>query len=294
MLSPQSMEGGRTVRVDRVEEDIYVFSSDQYAQVTATVLLTRQGAIVIDTLPFPSETRQLADFIEGELGPQSVRYVVITHHHADHVYGAYLFEEAEIVSHDLCREVLDRAGEASLARARRETPALADVEIRLPTLTFERQMHLRVGHRHVRLFHTPGHSADAISAFVLGDKVLIAGDTIMPVPYIARGSVEQMFRVLRDFKALKPDFVVQGHGDVLLRGEVDEVLDRSLRYLGLLTRKVRALVESGAPLQEAQRIDIESCGVSRIPLDGLVSKLHLDNVTALYRQETARRAAASA
>lgn len=278
------------MRLDRVEEDIYVFVSEQYAQVTSTVLLTTEGAIVVDTLPFPSETREVLSFIEGELGPDSVRYVIATHHHADHTHGAYLFEGAEMIAHDRTREILRRVGPETLARAKRETPALADVELRLPDITFERQMHLRVGHRHVRLFYTPGHSPDAICAYVLGDKVLIAGDAVMPVPYVARGSVEQLRRVLLALKALKPNFVVQGHGNVLLRGEVDETVDQSLHYLDAVTRQVKEFVDQGTPAHELQRIDIESCGLSRVPLDGLVTRLHLDNLMALYRRETAARA----
>ena len=164
-------KGSESVRRDRIEEDIYVFVSEQYAQVTATVLLTADGAIIIDTLPFPSETREVVAFVESRLGPRSVRYIVLTHHHADHVYGAFLFEGAEVISHDATRDILLRVGEPMLARAKQTTPALAEVELRIPDITFERQMHLRLGDRHVRFFHTPGHSPDAISAYVLGDKL---------------------------------------------------------------------------------------------------------------------------
>ena len=108
------------VRLDRVAEDIYVFVSGLYAQVTATVLLTPRGAIVIDTMPFPAEASEIVSFIESRLGPHSVRYVVYTHHHADHVYGAYLFRGAEVIAHDLCREILDRFGRAALEQAKEQ------------------------------------------------------------------------------------------------------------------------------------------------------------------------------
>ena len=38
---------------ERVSEDVYVFTSELYAQVTAGAVLSADGAIVIDTLPFP-------------------------------------------------------------------------------------------------------------------------------------------------------------------------------------------------------------------------------------------------
>lgn len=271
------------VRIDRVAEDIHVFISGIYAQVTATVLTTPAGAIVVDTLPLPVESRQIVSFIENQLGPHSVRYVILTHHHADHVYGSYLFPEAEVIAHDRCREILAQAGQAGLERARRETPALEEVTLRLPDITMSSEMHIHLAHRDLHMFHTPGNSPDGISIMVADEKVLIAGDTVMPVPHIVRGDYERLIETLRQVKELQPGFVVQGHGDVLLRGEVDESIDASISYLHTIVQRVRDMVNAGAPIQQLRQIDIEDCGLSRIPLDGLVSRLHLDNLVALYR-----------
>jgi len=259
------------VRLDRIAEDIYVFVSSLYAQVTATVLLTQSGAIVIDTLPFPVETHQIVSFVESRLGPHSVRYVVYTHHHADHVYGGHFFPKAEVVAHDLCREALDRFGRPALERARRNTPALAEVELRLPDMTFQEEMHIHLAHRHLRLFRAPGHSPDGISAFVMGEKVVVAGDAMMPVPYIVHGDRDQLRKTLMYYKALKPSFIVQGHGNVLLRGEVEETIDGHLGYLDTIEEKVKEVVGRGDPPEKLAEIDIESCGKSRVPLDGLTS-----------------------
>lgn len=271
------------MRLDRVAEDIFIFISDFYVQVTATVLLTSQGAIVIDTLPLPSETRQLLSFIEDRIGPNAVRYVINSHHHADHVYGNYLFRGAEIIAHDACRDILSRLGPSSLEQAKRNIPALAEVELRLPDMTFQKELHLHLGHRHLRLFHTPGHTPDGLSVFVVEEKVLVAGDAVMPVPHIVSGDYLQLSDSLAALKALKPAFIVQGHGDVLLRGEIDEELEGSINYLAMIVKKVSQLIQRGDPPQKLRDLDIESCGKSRIPLDGLVSRLHLDNLVSLYK-----------
>jgi cyclase len=274
----------RALRRDRVAEDVFVFVSDLYAQVTCTVMLTLEGALVVDSMPFPSETRQVLAFIEGELGPNSVRYLVNTHHHADHVYGDYLVAGAEVVGHELCRETLRQYGEASLARARRQSPALAEVELRLPDMTFQTEMHVHLGHRHLQLTHTPGHTADSISVFETSERIWIAGDLAMPVPHIVSGNMQQFRASLERMRNAEPDFVVQGHGDVLLRGEVSDMVDGHLSYLDAITERVSALVAAGMSPKSLQQIDIESCGLSRIPLDGTVVKLHLDNLIELYKQ----------
>ncbi len=278
------------MRIDRVAEDIFVFISDLYVQVTSTLLLTDQGAILIDALPFPSEAREVQAFVGERLGPDGVRYLILTHHHADHVYGAYVFEGAEIISHDLCRQLLARLGPSSLEQAKKSTPALAEVELRLPDMTFQSEMRIHLGHRDLHLFHTPGHTPDGISVYVEGEKVIVAGDLMMPVPYIVHGDIAEMKRSMQRFVELRPDFIVQGHGNVLLRGEVRETVDSYTHYLDQIVQRVEELVARGEPPSRLREIDIESCGLSRIPLDGAVSQLHLQNLISLYRRKSKRSA----
>ena len=82
---------------ERVSDDIVVFTSTLYAQVNAGAVLTPAGAVLIDTLPFPEETREIADYLESEGARGVVRYVVNTHRHGDHTHGNYLFPHADII-----------------------------------------------------------------------------------------------------------------------------------------------------------------------------------------------------
>ena len=134
------------MRKERVTDNVYVFTSEQYAQVTAGAIITNEGTIVIDTLPFRRETREMIDFLRGE-SKRGIRYVVNTHHHADYVYGNYLFEEADIIASEKCREVLRKSGEKILVEAKAQTPELAEVVLRLPNITFPDKMTLHLGDR---------------------------------------------------------------------------------------------------------------------------------------------------
>ena len=62
---------------ERIADDIYVFTSRRYAQVTAGAILTKEGVILIDTLFYPDESLAVKDFLEDRLGLK-VRYVVNT------------------------------------------------------------------------------------------------------------------------------------------------------------------------------------------------------------------------
>jgi hypothetical protein len=99
--------------------------------------------------------------------------------------------------------------------------------------------------------------------------------------------------------AMPLESIVQGHGEIILRGEIKDNIRRSLNYLEHLYNKVHKVVESGGSLEEARKITIEQCGLQRVLLNGMVTQLHTANVVALYHrfmaeQGTARPAAVRA
>lgn len=265
---------------DRISDGVYVFTSGLYAEVTATVILTDEGAILVDTLPFPQETRQVRDFVAQRR--TKVLYVINTHSHADHIYGTYLFPEAQVVAHYKCRRLMERYAESALANARLQTPQLGDVKIRYPELLFNEAMTLRVGGKTIELNHSPGHSRDVITVHVVEDRLMIASDTVMPVPYVVGGDLDDMIQSLQAIKLKSLENLVQGHGEVLLRGEIEETLDANIDYLRKVDRLVRERIARGVPRTGILDITIEECGLSRIPLSGLVQKLHQSNLLTLY------------
>ena len=267
---------------ERVSNSIHVFTSALYARVTAGVIATREGAILIDSLPFPVEARELAAFA-ARVSQPGVRYVILTHYHADHTYGAYLFPQAGVVAHARCRELLATVGVPALEEAKTEWPELEEVVLRLPDITFDDgEMGLQLAGRMIRLIHSPGHTEDSVIVYVEDDRVLFAADTIMPVPSIVDGDVDALRVSLRKVTELPIENIVQGHGEVMLRGEVRGVVDTSLAYLDAIEAEVAEAIKSGRDREVLQQIGIESCGLSRVPLDGLVQQIHVDNLMALY------------
>jgi len=265
---------------DRISEGVYVFTSGLFAEVTATVIFTDDGAILVDTLPFPQETRQIREFVSQRRS--KVNYVVNTHSHVDHIYGTYLFPEAVVVAHYQCRRLMERHAEAALALAKEQTPALNDVVIRYTEILFNTSMTLRFGGKTVELRHAPGHSKDVITVHVVEDRLLVASDAVMPVPYVVGGDLDDMISSLQGLRGLNLENLVQGHGEVLLRGEIEESLEAGIHYLRCVDRLVRERIARGVPRSAIVDITIEECGLSRIPLGGLVQKLHQNNLLTLY------------
>jgi glyoxylase-like metal-dependent hydrolase (beta-lactamase superfamily II) len=269
---------------ERVADDLYVFTSDLYAQVTAGVVMTSEGAVVIDTLAYPEETLMMKRFIEMRLGT-TVRYVINTHFHADHSTGTCFFKGARVVSHALCRQLLDTRGRIGLENAKVNSPEMRDVELVLPDVVFDGgPLNLHVGNKTLQLWSTPGHSADSIVCLVKEDRVLFAADTLMPIPFFVGGNYDDFLVSLQSLQNGNYENVIQGHGEVILRGEVEEKIQTDIDYMHKLRQAVDTALASSSPELALEAIDIESCGKSRILLNGTVGQLHRQNVMTLANQ----------
>lgn len=269
---------------ERVAENVYSFQSDVYAQVNAGAIVGPNWAIVIDTLALPEETLEIRQFIEQEL-QIPVRYVINTHYHADHTWGNYLFPNATILSSTLCRELIDTKGRASLEEAKKQGTTFRQGRIVLPHLTFsEGSMNLRIGKKTLSMVSFPGHSPDNIGVIVEEDRVLFAGDIFMPIPYIVDGDVEEMTQSLKEIGKMGFENVVQGHGDIVLRGEVEISIKDNIAYLSAIRRAVRKAARRKYPWDLLEDIGVEECGKSRVLIGGLAEDLHTRNLFALYEQ----------
>lgn len=269
---------------ERVSENVFWFQSDVYAQVTAGIIVGPQWAVVVDTLALPDETLGMRDFIERELSVP-VRYVVNTHYHADHAWGNCFFPGATVIAHTRCRELLEERGRPSLEAARKQNNALRQVKIVLPHMTFSSgELTLRVGKKNLTILSTLGHSDDGIAVLVEEDRVLFAGDAFMPLPYVVDGDLEETATSIRKIGRMGLENIIQGHGDIILRGEIDAAVKENLNYLAFLKKNVKAALRRRNPEELLETITIEQCGKSRVYLGGLAESLHQRNLRTLVQQ----------
>lgn len=78
--------------------------------------------------------------------------------------------------------------------------------------------------------------------------------------------------------------VVQGHGDIVLRGEIDNFVKDNINYLSNIRKAVRKANRRKYPLDILEEVTVEECGKSRVLIGGLAGELHRRNLVALYRQ----------
>ena len=269
---------------ERVSENVFWFQSEVYAQVTAGVVVGPQWAVVIDTLALPDETLGMREFIEHELSVP-VRYVINTHYHADHAWGNCFFSGATVIAHELCRILLDQRGQPSLEAARKQNAALRQVKIVLPHLTFSAgEMNLRIGKKNLTILPAPGHSSDGIAVLVEEDRILFAGDAFMPLPYVVDGDIDEIAASIKKIGKMGLENIVQGHGDIILRGEIDAAVRENLTYITNVKRVAKAAARRKSVDETLDSMRIEECGKSRVHLGGLAESLHKRNLQALIRK----------
>jgi cyclase len=269
---------------ERVSDNVYSFQSEIYAQVTAGAVIGPNWAVLIDTLSTPEESLTIRDFIEQELDVP-VRYIINTHYHADHSWGNCFFPGTTVISHSLCRQWLEERGIASLQVVKKQNLAFRQVKIILPHITFnENILNLRVGKKNLTVLPLPGHSADNVGVLVEEDRVLFAGDAFMPMPYIVDGDIEDMISSYKKIGKMGLENVVQGHGDIVLRGEIEGSIKENLAYLSAIRKYVRKASRRKYPFEMLDEIGVDECGKSRVLIGGLAPELHRRNLRALYRQ----------
>lgn len=271
------------IQRERIAENVFSFQSEIYAQVTAGAVIGPNWAVLIDTLAMPEEALAIRDFIEQELNVP-VRYVINTHSHADHAWGNCFFPGATIIGHPLCRQLLDTKGRMFLQETKKNNLSFRNVKIVLPQMTFdEGELTLRVGKKNLRMLPLPGHSVDNIGILVEEDRVLFAGDAAMPLPYIVDGDIDQLTESLKKVSRMGLENIVQGHGDIVLRGEIEGFVKDNLAYLSSIRKVVRKASRRKYPQEVLDEVSVEDCGKSRVLIGGLAAELHRRNLRALYR-----------
>jgi len=193
----------------------------------AGFVVTTDGVVVFDALGTPSLGWNLLEAIK-KITTAPVRYNVVSHYHADHIYGLQAFKDhsaSVVVAQQRAteyREDDETAGERAEQRLDQRRLALApwvDANTRVvpPDITFDSRMTLFLGgKRFVLIYAGPAHSASDSMMVVEPDSVLFAGDVVQNgrIPFMNADDVDtaNWLRSLAEVETLAPKFIIPGHG----------------------------------------------------------------------------------
>ncbi len=248
-------------------ENIYYFpgqsgvpnETNQGYTANAGFVITGDGVVVFDALGTPSlgaamirEIRKLTD--------QPITHVVVSHYHADHIYGLQAFKDltkAEIIAQD--SSSLYITSPDAKQRLEQRQQALApwvneQTRVVPPDVTFKDDMFFESGAYRFSIYHAgPAHSPDDSMMMVEPAGVLFSGDIIQNgrVPFLNSDEVDtgNWMKAIEKVRKLEPKVLIPGHGRA--SPNAMEALNFTYNYLSFVRSQMKDAVENWLPFEDA-------------------------------------------
>ena len=246
--------------------------------------------MVVDALGSPALASALLDEIR-RVTTQPVRYVIVTHYHADHIYGLQVFKAAgaTLLAHGAGREYLNSdAAQRRLQASRQDLAPWVDEQTHLVPadrwLDAEETV-LRVGSDDVLIRHAgPAHTPEDVVVYFPKLGVLFAGDLVFRgrIPFVGQADSRLWIASLDRLLADQPTLVIPGHGPASRDPMADLRLTRD--YLAYLRSTMGEAARKLEPFDEAYaRADWSR--YEQLPLFRAANRMNAYNTYLLMEQQ---------
>ncbi len=255
----------------------------------AGFIVTPQGVVVIDALGSPALARELMAEIRRVSG-KSVTHVILTHYHADHIYGLQEFKRAgaRIIAHPAAREYLNSDTAASrLAASRTELGPWIDANTQLisPDEWIDSRRELEPGGMRIVVQPVgPAHTPEDLVVFLPDEKVLFAGDLVFRgrIPYVGQANSKQWIASLNTLLSFNAESVVPGHGPLSTSARQDMEMTRD--YLAYLRQTMGKAARNLDPFDEAY-LQTDWSRFENLPLFRVANRMNAYNTYLLMERE---------
>ncbi len=275
---------GQSHSVHELVPGVYVWQGDRDNREPAncTWVVFKDYVVVVDA-NFPWGSREILSKIRGTTD-KPIRFVALTHHHADHSFGDSIFVDAgaAIVSSEATAEEARTKGPQSWASWNNPAHPLDGARFEAPTITFTDTMAFDDGAQRLELIKVgPGHTRGDSVAFLPKQKIVATGDLCVTWNFgnnvgDSGGDYENWLRALDRMISWAPSVVIPGHG---APGPV-QVLKTQRKYLADMLNQVSAGIRAGKSAGElVKSIDLRPDG--NIAND---AEANATSIRAMYRR----------
>jgi glyoxylase-like metal-dependent hydrolase (beta-lactamase superfamily II) len=224
----------------------------------AAFVVTSAGVVVIDALGSPILAERLLAEIR-KVTPKPVTHVIVTHYHADHIYGLQTLRQqgARVIAHRSAGEYLNSdTARLRLEHSRREIAPWVNAQTVLvpPDQWLDGDLTLEVGSTTLLIRHAgPAHTPEDLVVYVPSEKVLFAGDLVFRnrIPFVGQADSRRWIQALEHLLSFDATTIVPGHGPLSRDARKDMELTRD--YLVYLREKMGQAARNLEPFEDAYR-----------------------------------------
>jgi len=214
-------------------------SANQNFISNAGFVVTPRGVVVVDALGSPVLAQKLIAEIK-KITPQKIVAVVVSHYHADHVYGLQEFKKigAKIYAQGEGRSYISsETAKQRLIASRIDFAPWVNEKTQLTSadVWIDQKTKLVVGGVDFFISRVgPAHAPEDLMVYVPSEKVLFAGDLVFRgrIPFVGNADSKGWLIALDEIEKLNPNIVIPGHGNYSVKPAEDIVFTRNyLKYL---------------------------------------------------------------
>jgi len=255
----------------------------------AGVVIGSEGVIVIDALGSPTLGKQLIAEIQ-KLTDKPIKFVIVTHYHADHIYGLQSFIDigATVIAQVSAKEYLGSdTAQLRLQASRAELAPWINDDTRLVAAStwIENDTRVSLTGIDVELLKMgPAHTPDDLAIYFPSEGILFAGDLVFRgrIPYVGNADSLGWIKSLDKLLTRHAKVIVPGHGPSSTSTTEDLKFTRD--YLVFVRKAMEPAARDLDPFDEAYA-STDWSRYEKVPLFNAANRMNAYNIYLSIQNE---------
>ena len=245
-------------KIEKINEQVYALlgpigfpsKENRGYMVNSTVIIGDKGVILVDT-GFTDEIGQHLKKTIAGITDKPVTHVINTHHHGDHVLGNVVFKDAEIISAEKCRELMNAPGYPWVETVENMTESkFPNTKIVPASVVYPEKSQQTVTLQGVPMVlivpagsHTPGDIMVHLPQY----KLLVSGDILVKqmMPSFIDAHVKTLISTIESISKMDLKTIIPGHGPLMTTDDAKAMQKRIAKlYAGVEAGYKKGLTDS--------------------------------------------------